>query len=49
MEKHLVCLMSINYWGSPVLEEVPGTWSCLWVIQWQQCSVWSLLPLSWDL
>lgn len=40
MEKHWMCLMSITDWGSPVRGEVPGALSCLWVIQWEPCSVW---------
>lgn len=52
MEKHLVCLMGISNWGFLVLGEVRGALSCLWVIQWDQCSVWvgmgCLLPLPWD-
>lgn len=40
VEKYLVYLMSITDWGSRVLGEVPGALSCLWVIQWEQCSVW---------
>lgn len=31
MEKHLVRLMSISDWRSPVLGEVPEALSCLWV------------------